>query len=262
MRVLCISRQPPPHRDVLEETGGGGSGTQKCVYQRLPDQIFPIVHFVSSPAMVTLVGRDWGGGGGSSYGVRPFQYFPPPPPRPIAMVCVCARECGPEAPDVTPTRVPKECGYGNFTRRSRTGSVVVCVAPSPARSSLWHKPLTHRVGLATCLAGVGHTPIPPPPPRPIAAPRFMGRSHWCGAGPCTAPTPPGRSATTRAAAPRTPPGGRRGPGGPARPPSPSPSAPGARRRGACRSAGAGGRARPSPAARAGGRLRGGGRSGA
>ena len=82
-------------------------------------------------------------------------------------VCVCVRECGPEAPDETPTRVPKECGYGNFTRRSRTGSVVVCVAPSPARGSLWHKPLTHRVGLATCLAGVGHTPIPShPTPRP------------------------------------------------------------------------------------------------
>ena len=81
--------------------------------------------------------------------------------------CVCVRECGPEAPDVTPTRVPKECGYGNFTRRSRTGSVVVCVAPSPARGNLWHKPLTHRVGLATCLAGVGHTPIPSHPPAKV-----------------------------------------------------------------------------------------------
>ena len=37
------------------------------------------------------------------------------------MVCVCVRECGPEAPDVTPTRVPKECGYGNFTRRLGLG---------------------------------------------------------------------------------------------------------------------------------------------
>ena len=36
------------------------------------------------------------------------------------MVCVYVRECGPEAPGVTPTRVPK-CVYGNFTRRSRTG---------------------------------------------------------------------------------------------------------------------------------------------
>ena len=79
------------------------------------------------------------------------------------MVWVRVRECGPEAPGVTPARVPKECGYGNFTRRSGTGSVVVCVAPSPARGSLWHKPLTRRVGLATCLAGVGHTPIPSHP---------------------------------------------------------------------------------------------------
>ena len=75
-----------------------------------------------------------------------------------------------------PPPVPKECGYGNFTRRSRTGSVVVCVAPSPARGSLWHKPLTHRVGLATCLAGVGHTPIPShPPPAPSA--EEQGRWH-------------------------------------------------------------------------------------
>ena len=90
------------------------------------------------------------------------------------MVCVCVRECGPEAPDVTPTRVPKERGYGNFTCRSRTGSVVVCVAPSPARGSLWHKPLTHRVGLATCLAGVGHTPIPSHPPQLLSAVRLVG----------------------------------------------------------------------------------------
>ena len=78
------------------------------------------------------------------------------------MACVCVRECGPEGPDVTPTRVPKELGM----ETSPAGSVVVCVAPSPARGSLWHKPLTHRVGLATCLAGVGHTPIPHPIPSP------------------------------------------------------------------------------------------------
>ena len=103
-------------------------------------------------------------------------------------VCVCVREYGPEAPDVTPTRVPKECGYGNFTRRSRTGSVVVCVAPSPARGSLWYKPLTHRVGLATCLAGVGHTPIPshPPPPRPLQA-----QALHLNAGDGSPPLPPG-----------------------------------------------------------------------
>ena len=86
------------------------------------------------------------------------------------------RECGPEAPDVTPTRVPKECGYGNFTRRSRTGSVVVCVAPSPARGILCHKPLTHRVGLATCLAGVGHTPIPSPS---LLSEHFNALKPWC-----------------------------------------------------------------------------------
>ena len=43
-----------------EGEGGGGSGTQKCVYQKWPDQIFPIANFVF-PTMVTLV---CGGGGG------------------------------------------------------------------------------------------------------------------------------------------------------------------------------------------------------
>ena len=125
-------------------------------------------------------GERWAGAGGRAVGPTLSPSGPPPPHR-NDMVCVCVRECGPEAPDVTPTTVPKECGYGNFTRRSRTGSVVVCVAPSPARGSLWHKPLTHRVGLATCLAGVGHTPIashPPPPcaaaPPPSADARGMG----------------------------------------------------------------------------------------
>ena len=106
--------------------------------------------------------------------------FPPPENYPPPPCITCVRECGPEAPDVTPTRVPKECGYGNFTRRSRTGSVVVCVAASPARGSLWHKPLTHRVGLATCLAGVGHTPIPSHPPVSRVDPRkakCASRSH-------------------------------------------------------------------------------------
>ena len=83
---------------------------------------------------------------------------------------------------MTPTRVPKECGYGNFTLRSRTGSVVVCVAPSPARGSLWHKSLTHRVGLATCLAGVGHTPIPshpiPPPVREARHDKTLMWAQW------------------------------------------------------------------------------------
>ena len=53
--------------------GGGGSGTQKVVYQKWPDKTFPIVNF---PTMVTLV---WGVQGGvppSSYGVRPCSYFP------------------------------------------------------------------------------------------------------------------------------------------------------------------------------------------
>ena len=49
-------------------------------------------------------------------------------------------------------------------RQSRTGSVVVCVAPSPARGNLRHDQPIRVVGLAMCLAGVGHTPIPSHPP--------------------------------------------------------------------------------------------------
>ena len=45
--------------------GGGGSGTQKFVDQKWPDQIFPILNF-DSPTLVTLV---WGATGGD----------PPPP---------------------------------------------------------------------------------------------------------------------------------------------------------------------------------------
>ena len=48
---------------------GGGSGTQKSVYQKWPDKISPTINFRISvfPAMVTLV---WRGGGGPG-GVRP-----------------------------------------------------------------------------------------------------------------------------------------------------------------------------------------------
>ena len=50
-------------REVLG--GWGGSGTQKFVYRKWPDQIFPMVNFVFS--------HDgpfgWGGGGGQGLGI-------------------------------------------------------------------------------------------------------------------------------------------------------------------------------------------------
>ena len=49
-------------------------------------------------------------------------------------------------------------------RQSRSGYVVVCVAPSPMRGNLRHDRLMHIIGPAMCLAGVGHTPIPSHPP--------------------------------------------------------------------------------------------------
>ena len=64
-------------------------------------------------------------------------------------------------------------------RRSRTGSVVVCVAPGPVRGSLRHGPLTVAVGWATCLSGVGPSPLPShpiPPPIPAALqPGFLSK---------------------------------------------------------------------------------------
>ena len=50
----------------FEERGGGVSRTQKCVYQKWPDQIFPIV----------FSRNGLGGGDPSSCGVRLFYYLP------------------------------------------------------------------------------------------------------------------------------------------------------------------------------------------
>ena len=49
-----------------DEGGGGGSGTQKILYQKWPDQIFPFVNVVL-PTTVTLVcsGGVQGGEGGA-----------------------------------------------------------------------------------------------------------------------------------------------------------------------------------------------------
>ena len=55
-------------REVLEggEGGGGGSGTQKLVYQKWPDQVFPFIKFVFSHC-----GHFGLGGGGSTGGGTP-----------------------------------------------------------------------------------------------------------------------------------------------------------------------------------------------
>ena len=55
-----------------ERGEGGGSGTQKFVYQKWPDQIFPFVNFVFSHD--GHFGLEGGGGvPPSSYGVWPFS---------------------------------------------------------------------------------------------------------------------------------------------------------------------------------------------
>ena len=51
---------------MLEGEEGGGSGTQKLVYQKWPDKIFPTVNFVFSR------GGPGEGTPPSSYSVRPF----------------------------------------------------------------------------------------------------------------------------------------------------------------------------------------------
>ena len=82
---LAVSETVAGHRLGVLEGGGGrgrGLGTQKFVYQKWPDQIFPIRNFVCShDGHFGLRGRlqinrvpesARGGGGGSSYGARPF----------------------------------------------------------------------------------------------------------------------------------------------------------------------------------------------
>ena len=50
-------------QEMAGRRGGGGSGTQKFVYQKWPYKIFSVVNFVF-PTMVTLVR---GGGGGAGH---------------------------------------------------------------------------------------------------------------------------------------------------------------------------------------------------
>ena len=59
-------------RGVLERGGGGGSGTQKLVYQKWPDQISPFVDFVSSHG--GPFGLQGGGGPGDG-GLTPCVTF-------------------------------------------------------------------------------------------------------------------------------------------------------------------------------------------
>ena len=72
---------------MYQMRGGGGGGGQRFVYQKWPDQIFPTVNSVFSCDGPFGWGQGgpagaWeGGGGGSSDGVRPFQYFRAPNPR-------------------------------------------------------------------------------------------------------------------------------------------------------------------------------------
>ena len=65
--------------------------------------------------------------------------------------CVCVRECGPEAPDVTPTRVPKECGYGNFTFEEM--NIPEICGPQSGKSGQWPAKHNHRPCVAKCNGG-------------------------------------------------------------------------------------------------------------
>ena len=66
-------------REVLDE-GGGGSGTQKFVYQKWPNQIFPIVNFgFSYNGHFGLGGGGGGGGGGSTS-----------PPHTVSLATTCS----------------------------------------------------------------------------------------------------------------------------------------------------------------------------
>ena len=71
-------RVPPPPRPELEGgVGGGGEArTQKFVYQKWPDQIFPFVNFIfSHDGHFGL-----GGGGGTTIAKNILIQACPPPP--------------------------------------------------------------------------------------------------------------------------------------------------------------------------------------
>ena len=58
----------PPPPGLKERGGGGASGTQKFVYQKWPDQIFPMVNFCFFPqGSLPLVGGGGSRGGGGLF---------------------------------------------------------------------------------------------------------------------------------------------------------------------------------------------------
>ena len=122
--------------------GGGGSGTQKCVYQKWPDQLFPIVNCVFPHdghfGLGGGGGIQGGGAGGSSYACSHVSLAPGGRPR-------CARQSTRRAPGTRRgTASTARCARGGLTAEERRGGggawrgvwdPKVCV-PKMARSAL------------------------------------------------------------------------------------------------------------------------------
>ena len=69
----CAEAQTSPPRDAVEQRrGGGGSGTQKFVYQKWPESIIPFVNFNFSHHEIWIRG----GGGGDPGGGGPGGGYP------------------------------------------------------------------------------------------------------------------------------------------------------------------------------------------
>ena len=64
----------PVHGCIRREAGGGGSETQKIVYQKWPESAFPFVNFIFSHCEIWVHGG--GGVPPSSCGCQPFYYIP------------------------------------------------------------------------------------------------------------------------------------------------------------------------------------------
>ena len=98
---LCVPASSPPRASFEQGGGKGGRGfwTQNLVYQKWPDQIFPIVNFVFSHYGHFGLGR---GGGGFGGGVPPPSWFliilkkpclPPPDTCPSGSACASGHRC-------------------------------------------------------------------------------------------------------------------------------------------------------------------------
>ena len=146
----CISTARHPGRASFEQGGEGGRGfwTQNLVYQKWPDQIFPIVNFVFSDYGHFGLGRGEGGFGG---GVPP-PWFLIILKKPCIRGCRFIGECGVSAPLLT---IAATASHGIHTHASADR---LHIQSFPGHEK-WTVPSTNDVG-GSCNTGPGGSESP------------------------------------------------------------------------------------------------------